>query len=389
MKKGYLMKIGLVVFIVVWFVAAAWGTDKTSFFAADRSQFQYMGRVNVEHGKATYNWPGVTVSVDFSGRLLGIRLDGGDRNYFNVWVDDYPAEVVHAVNDTVWWFPRRLSRGKHHLRLVKRTEADMGPATFYGLYLGANEKLIQPAPPPDRKLLFIGNSITCGYGTEGKDRSERFKPSTENCEKSYATIIARAFDAQYHLISHSGLGMVRNYGDQEKRSEKRKPMPARLEYLLDNDSTKKYDLNDYQPDAIVINLGTNDFSTQPFPDETDFVEAGKALLYRLLVAYPGVKIFCITGPMTDEPAFTYTKRTVHELRGETNSGGLVFVGVPLQLMNPETDLGADSHPSYRGQLKTAGMILPVMGTVLHWDFLMDEILPVIQSHRDGGGDSLF
>jgi lysophospholipase L1-like esterase len=380
MKKGYLLKVGLVVLIVVWFASAVWGSGKISFFAANSPQFQYMGRVAVESGEATYNWPGVTVAVDFSGRLLGIRLKGGERNYFNVWVEDYPAQVVHAVTDTVWWFPERLSRGKHQLRIVKRTEADMGIAVFYGLYLGEKEQLIQPAPLPDRKLLFIGNSITCGYGTEGKDRTERFKPSTENCEKSYATIIARAFDAQYHLISHSGLGMVRNYGDSEKLSVNRKPMPARLDYLLDNDSTKKYDINKYQPDAIVVNLGTNDFSTQPFPDEADFLEAGKALLYRLLAIYPGVKIFCITGPMMDEPAFTYTKRMVHEVQGETNSDDVVFVGVPRELMNPETDLGSDSHPSYRGQLKTAGMILPVMGTVLHWDFLMDEILPVIQSH---------
>lgn len=379
-KKVFLAKMGLAAILVVCFVSAASGTDKVRFFAADNPQFQYMGRVAVESGEATYNWPGVTVSVEFSGRSLGIRLKGGERNYFNVWVDDYPAQVIRAVNDTVWWFPERLSRGKHQLRLVKRTEADMGTTVFYGVYLGEKEQLIQPAALPDRKLLFVGNSITCGYGTEGKDRMERFKPSTENCEKSYATILSRAFGAQYHLISHSGLGMVRNYGDPEKRSIERKPMPARLDYLLDNDPAKTYDLKDYQPDAIVVNLGTNDFSTQPFPDEADFVEAGKTLLHRLLITYPGVKIFCIAGPMIDEPAFTFTKRMVDEVKGEIGSEDVVFVGVPGSLMDPETDLGSDSHPSYRGQLKTAGMILPVMGTVLRWDFKMDEILPTIQGH---------
>ncbi len=380
MKKGCLLRIGLVAIIVVWFVSAAWGKDTRNFFAADRPEFQYMGRVLINQGEATYNWPGVTVAVDFSGKVLGIRLKGGERNYFNVWVDDYPVQVVHAVNDTVWWFPERLSRGQHQLRLVKRTEADMGTAVFYGLYLGAKEQLIQPAALLERKLLFIGNSITCGYGTEGGNRTERFNPSTENCEKSYAPIMARAFNAQYHLISHSGLGMVRNYGDPEKLSVKLKPMPARLDYLLDNDSTRRYDLNNYEPEAIVVNLGTNDFSTHPFPDEADFVEAGKALLHQLLATYPGVKIFCIAGPMMDEPAFTCTKRMVHEVRVETNSGDVVFVGVPRQLLNPETDLGSDSHPSYRGQLKTAGMILPVIGTVLNWDFSMDEILPVLKSY---------
>ncbi len=374
MKKGYLLKIGLVVLIIVWFVSAVWGSDKTSFFAADCPQFQYMGRVDVEHGKATYNWPGVTVLVDFSGSLLGIRLEGGERNYFNVWVDDYPAQVVYAVNDTVWWFPERLSRGKHQLRLVKRTEADMGTAVFYGLYLGEKEQLIQPAALPNRKLLFIGNSITCGYGTEGKDRTERFKPSTENCEKSYATIIARAFNAQYHLISHSGLGMVRNYGDQEKISTKLAPMPVRLEYLLDNDSTQMYNLKNYVPDAIVVNLGTNDFSSQPFPDENDFIGEGKKLIRKLKQEFPDAKIVCVTGPMTNEPCFTYIKRMVEELRMELNPQDIVFIGIPTNLLNAEEDLGSSWHPSYRGQLKSAHMIIPVLGSMLNWNYMLKEIL---------------
>ncbi|WP_204266956.1 hypothetical protein, partial [Citrobacter youngae] len=43
---------------------------------------------------------------------------------------------------------------------------------------------------PSRHIEFIGNSLTCGYGVEGKDRSEPYKAETENCNLSYATIIA-------------------------------------------------------------------------------------------------------------------------------------------------------------------------------------------------------
>ncbi len=378
MKTFQIKRILLMTGVALCLVLSAFSSDKNRFVPANDDAFQYMGRVDAQNNFVRFNWPGVTVRTDFSGKILGVRLKGGDRNYFNVWVDDHPAHVVHAKNDTVWWFPGKLNKGVHQLRIVKRTEADMGMAEFYGLFIGGKEELKAPAPLPERKIMFIGNSITCGYGTEGKSRTERFNPATENCEKSYAPIIARAFDAQFHLVAHSGLGMVRNYGDPEKLSVKLKPMPARLDYLLDNDSTKRYDLESYQPQAIVVNLGTNDFSTQPFPDEADFVRAGKELLHRLLKTYPGVKIFCVTGPMMDEPCFTYTKRMVHEVRIETNSGDVVFVGVPRQLMNLEKDLGSDSHPSYRGQLKTAGMILPVMGTVMGWDFSLEEIRSVLE-----------
>ncbi|WP_423128916.1 SGNH/GDSL hydrolase family protein [Gaoshiqia sp. Z1-71] len=373
MKIYRFLKVVVLTGIIVCWFSGSRASEKNRFFAAGDPAFQYMGRVEIQNDQARYNWPGVTVSVDFSGELLGIRIKGGPRNYFNVWVDDFPAEVFRAVNDTVWWFSKRLSPGEHRLRLVKRTEADMGMAQFYGIHVGKKDSVKRPAPLPERKILFIGNSITCGYGTEGKNKSERFLAATENCEKSYASILARAFGAQYQLTSHSGLGMVRNYGDPGKTAVERKPMPARLEYLFDNDSTKQYDLRNFVPDVVFVNLGTNDFSTQPFPDEADFIQAGERLITKILKTFPGVKVFCITGPMINEPCFSYTKKMVESVRNEMNTKDIVFVGVPVDLLNTETDLGSDWHPSYRGQIKTANLIIPVVGTVLNWEYSSGEI----------------
>ncbi|HBL76213.1 MAG: hypothetical protein A2W90_10030 [Bacteroidetes bacterium GWF2_42_66] len=379
MKVFHIIKIAVLTGVVACCFSGSRASEKTQFFVAANPAFQYMGRVEIQNDKATYNWPGVSVSVGFSGNVLGIRIKGGPRNYFNVWVDDFPGKVIHAVNDTVWWFPEKLSLGEHQLRLVKRTEASMGMAEFYGIYIGADNLLKRPVPLSERKILFVGNSITCGYGTEGKDKTERFRPSTENCEKSYATIIARAFNAQYQLASHSGLGMVRNYGDKKKLSVERKPMPARLEYLFDEDSTTRYNLQNFIPAAVVVNLGTNDFSTQPFPDEADFVQAGEKLIAKILETFPGVKIFCITGPMINEPCFSYTKKIVELVRNTKTTKDVVFVGVPVDLLNTGSDLGSDWHPSYRGQIKTANMILPVMGNVLNWDFSSEEIDKVLKN----------
>lgn len=354
------------------------GQEESQYFSATHQNIGYMGRVELQNDQAQFNWPGVVVSANFTGNKLGVRIKGGVSNYFNVWVDDQPERKIVAINDTVWWYPAQLGKGMHKVHLVKRTEAEMGMATFYGLFISKNGQLLASEPLPERKILFIGNSITCGYGTEGKDKSERFKPSTENCEKSYATIIARAFNAQYQLLSHSGLGMVRNYGDSLRLSIHIKPMPARLIYLFDNDSTKNYDLKNFLPDAVVINLGTNDFSTQPFPDEADFIVAGKKLIQTIKNTFPGVKIFCITGPMTNEPCYTYTKKIVETVRNEMGTTDIVFVGVPKDLLNMSSDLGSDWHPSYRGQIKTANLILPVMSNVMNWDFSSSEIEAVLQ-----------
>lgn len=356
----------------------AFARDGEKFIPASASSFSYMGRVSIENNQAEFNWPGTMISTLFEGETLGIKIVGGESNYFNVWVDEQSAWVLYAPVDSIYWFPEALRAGRHRLKIVKRTEADMGMAHFSGIYI--EKWAFSPEKSANnRRLMFIGNSITCGYGSEGKDKTEHFSPATENCDKSYATILARAFNAQYQLVSHSGLGMVRNYGDKQKLSVKVKPMPARLEYLFDNNSSEQYDLNCFCPDAVVINLGTNDFSTKPFPDETDFIDAGIKLIRKIRSSFPGVKIFCITGPMTNEPCYSYTKKMVESVRDEMNTKDIIFIGVPVDLLDVDSDLGADWHPSYRGQIKTANLILPVMATVLNWDYSFVEIDKVLMS----------
>jgi hypothetical protein len=41
-------------------------------------------------------------------------------------------------------------------------------------------------------------------------------------------------------------------------------------------------------------------------------------------------------------------------------------------MNPEKDLGADTHPNYSGAKKMAAHVLPVISTILDWDYKGSE-----------------
>ncbi len=65
---------------------------------------------------------------------------------------------------------------------------------------------------------------------------------------------------------------------------------------------------------------------------------------------------------------------VEQLRDELKTQDIAFVGIPTNLLNTEEDLGSDWHPSYRGQLKSAHMIIPVLGTMLNWNYSLKEIL---------------
>ena len=62
-----------------------------------------------------------------------------------------------------------------------------------------------------RKIEFIGNSITCGYGNEGTNKFQGFEYETENHYYSYAAITARNLKAQHWVVARSGIGAYRNY----------------------------------------------------------------------------------------------------------------------------------------------------------------------------------
>ncbi len=53
----------------------------------------------------------------------------------------------------------------------------------------------------------IGDSISCGYGNEGKSQNEHFSPDTENARDAYGAIAARRLGADYACVAWSGRKM--------------------------------------------------------------------------------------------------------------------------------------------------------------------------------------
>lgn len=361
---------------VLFFIHYAYSQQEKILVSASDSAIYFSGRVDTGSPQfVRYDWPGVGIHFCFTGKKAGIKIKGGERNYFNLFVDGQFTEVLHSPGDTIFWVDKLRGSGPHEVSLIKRTEGDMGQVLFYGLLLESNGRLLPYPHKPGRCMEFIGNSITCGYGTEGTSKSERFKPETENNYKAYGAILTRAFNAEGRYIAHSGLGVVRNYGDKQKISTKLKPMPARFNKVLDTDSALVWDFTRWQPHLVVINLGTNDFSTQPHPDKAVFQRGYENLILDVRAAYGNIPVFCVVGPMLKDPTFEYVKEVVDIMRSLHSDNQVLFVGFPDGLINNSSDLGSDWHPSYEGQKKMAGHLLFPIATILNWDFNPGEIFP--------------
>lgn len=336
----------------------------------------YQGRVDRSNPDVVrFDWPGVSFGCRFTGERIGLRMEGGERNHFNLFIDGELVSVFSAPRDTTLFFQPSTPGKSHELLLTKRTEADMGMTLFMGFIPAEKGEILPSLRQSERKIEFIGNSITCGYGTEGSNRDERFRPETENNYKSYAAILARAFNAEAHYIAHSGKGMVRNYGDEKPVSDPQETMLGRYDYTLDNDPSLQWDFSRWKADCVVINLGTNDFSTMPHPNRDSFLNAYKQIISKVRSSYGDVPIFCVVGPMINEPCFTYVKELTSYYRNEANDGQVYFAGLPDNLLNDRGDLGSDWHPSYIGQLKIASQLLVPIATKMEWHFHTDEIFP--------------
>ncbi len=364
------MKRFLLSLVIVFCFVSGWAQSK--FISADNPNIRYVGRFDFSNPQEVrFDWAGVYIQFTFRSTYCAVRMSDTGHNFYQVLVDNQPAKTIDVKSDTTVVIDAKLGTQIHKVQIYKRTEGHLGIGAFKGIELAENGEMLPWKDIPSRKIEFIGNSITCGYGTEGKSKDEHWQPSTENNYQSYAPIISRAFNADYHIIAHSGQGVVRNYGDKQKVSAL--AMPDRFARVFDEKEQPLWNFKLWKPEVVVINLGTNDFSTQPYPDADVFKKGYENLINEVRKQYGDIPVFCVVGPMIDEPCYSYVKSMVDELRSVYQRKNVFFVGIPTYLMDRDKDLGSDSHPNYSGQRKMAAHVLPVISSVLGWDYKSSEL----------------
>jgi lysophospholipase L1-like esterase len=339
---------------------------------ASDQNINYYGRFDKSTAsQVRFNWSGCIIEASFPGPSIGIELSDGQADY-DVEIDGAPDTILRTVSSTTHYtFRTNLSTGSHTVRLMQRSENHWNAAVFKGFYL-ADGKALLPAPAkPERKIEFIGDSYTAGYGNESPGRtcsSEQLRAYT-NANKSFGPLVTKAFHAQSVVLGYSGAGMVRNYGESSKKSEK--PFPYYYGKVL-GDVSGEWNFTQWTPDLAVICLGTNDFSTTPYPDDTSYKNAYHTFIGRVLGNYPDASILCVTthtGPMDN-----YVKQVV---AAEVSSKGhpkVYYAEFPQSLaMN-----GCDYHPSAADDKAIAAALIDTIMKRVGWDTGM--VASCIPSH---------
>lgn len=302
-------------------------------------------------------WSGSNVELNFSGTEVSATIKSTGENWFQAFIDGV-GQTPFCVNNTTLTvkLASGLSNGNHHLVLWKRTEASQGEAQFLGFDFGSGKLLSAPAPK-ERKIEFIGDSITCAYGNEGLSKEQSFTPKNENSYMSYAAITARNLNASANLIAWSGIGACRNYGGAAGPL-----IGERYQYTLPY-SNVKWDFKNYIPQVVVVNIGTNDYSTA-IPDDAVFISAYKDLIAKARSNYPDAHIFCAVGPMLWGTGLDTCRNNINQVINSMGDSKIHFIEFPQQ--DGSNGYGEDWHPSIKTHELMADQLTIAIQEKLGW-----------------------
>lgn len=301
------------------------------------------------------SWSGSGMLLRFRGAAARVTMNGAGR-YFTVVVDGEVQPTLAVSGDmNTYDLATGLSDGEHLVELYRRTEGSFGPTEIYGVAIP--DGVLLPVTPPARRIEVVGDSITAGYGVDGADETCNFSAETENHFLTYAAVAARALDAELSAVAWSGKGVIYNYGD-----DRNQPMPTLYDRVIATEGGSTGTIR--EADAVIVNLGTNDFSTDGDPPEGEFVPAYVALLEQIRARHPDALIACTVGPplgaadMGRARPYIESAIAMRASAGDTNIRWVDLDGF--------SDWGCDYHPGDETQALLADDLVAFLQSELGW-----------------------
>ncbi len=333
-----------------------------------------IGRNRFLDGILYLGWSGSCVEFETSSDSLSLTLHtSGPMNGWparvGIFVDDFTNPVVREmVTRPVQHLSLPLKKGGGKVRIMKLSEQAFGVLGISDLHVSGD---IRPTPARDRRIEFIGDSITCGYGVEAGP-SDVFATSTENPASAYALLASEALHADASLTAWSGIGLTSAWVPETAEKPSDDLLMSRLyprsDLRLDDWlglEPVPHDFARDPVDLVVINLGTNDASwTRKIPErEEAFAQAYRRFLCQVSDARPGTPILCTCGLM--EQSLCGIIRQEQERFASAHPGLKTgFLCFPLQ--QPSDSYGADGHPSAATHEKAAKILEESIRNLMDW-----------------------
>lgn len=275
--------------------------NSTASIEPTSEHIRWSGRHVVENHRVSFGYPSVSANMAISGGTLTMTAHSNTGNsWMAVTIDDKPPVRLQIASGPATYTLVEDAHGEHKVRVSHVGETWRGIVSVDGFNLTGGEFLTAPNPP-ERKLLVIGDSVTCGEGV--------YTPTTLDCENnprqpdsdhSYGMLLGNALNAETQLVCYGGRGVIRSWNGNTDDLQ----APQFFDLKIPEPGQPKADLQAFVPDTIVISLGTNDFSLGigPLPQKDEFVGAYVSFVERLLALYPEAEIALTEGSIVNDQA---------------------------------------------------------------------------------------
>lgn len=309
-----------------------------------------------------FSWSGAGFVARIDGTGLRFTQSGNSVRFAVIVDGEEQDDLTTGSGEQSYEAVTGLPPGEHTIEVYRQSEASFGTSSLRSVE-PIDGKLLEPSPRPERSIEIFGDSVTTGYGNEGESSSCSFSLETQNFYLSYGARLARGFDAEVSTVAYSGRGVVRNYDGQSGDT-----IPELFDRAV---AASRASVWDYslapEPDLVLINLGTNDYSTNNDPEDQAFVEGYVGLLELIRLRYPEAEIFGTVGPLLSGSDLRTARKNIEAaVAHRLVEGDEKVHSIEIAAENPSP--GCDYHPDLATHERMAGELGQLLGEVVGWEF---------------------
>ncbi len=322
----------------------------------------------------TLFWTGSALEFNAKGSELWIEVEA-DYSAYEPWIsilmNGAPVSRMMVTSGRHWicLFRGMSENVVKNVRIVRDVQAMNGdPENFLQIHAVRFDGEFMPIEDKPFKIEFIGDSITSGEGAIGAKPEEDWISMWFSAVDNYAAMTAGALDADFRIVSESGWGVLTSWDNNPHCN-----IPEYYEKICgiltgENNvalgAHQENNFDSWQPNVVVVNLGTNDggaFNSPEWKDEVTgvsykqrlnqdgtfhaediklFEEAAKNFLYKLRKYNNNANIIWSYGMLGDSMEQAIL-RAIHTYTLETGDRKVSYVRLPN---TTEETVGARWHP---------------------------------------------
>ena len=345
-----------------------------------------LGRTTGCLSPLTLFWTGSTIELNARASELWVEIEAG-YSFHEHWIAiningaNVSRQMVTPGRKLICVFRNMNSEVVKNVRIIKETQPISDDTEsrlqIHGLKCDGDFLPVQERP---YKIEFIGDSITSGEGAIGAKHENDWIMMWFSAVHNYTYMLAEVLNADYRIISQCGWGVYSSYDNNPHNN-----IPDYYEKvcgMLCGEMNERlgthndYDFSSWQPDIVIVNLGTNDegaFNNPEWKDELTgkvykqrknedesynsddlkkFENAVISFLYKIRKNNPNAYIIWAYG-MLGDGMMPSIMRATEEYKLQTDDSKVYVQQLPA--VTDET-VGSRYHPGVRAHEQTAKVL---------------------------------